>query len=108
MILDDLKAKLIEYTKTKDTYRLGVLRYFLAQVTNKEIELRPRHLELTDEIVFKVLRKQIKDRRDLIEFYTKADKLDQVAKEEEEKKVLEGFAKLFPFELDFTPKIPQK
>ena len=38
MILDQLRSKLVEYHKSKDTLRLGVLKYFLSKVKEKEIE----------------------------------------------------------------------
>lgn len=103
MILDQLKTRLIDYSKAGDATRLGVLRYFLSVVKNKEIELRPLKQELTDEVVFKVLRKQIKDRKESIELYQKGNRDDLVAKETTELGVLEEFAKLLPFDLNLTP-----
>jgi uncharacterized protein len=100
MILDELTAKLPEFQKAKDKLRLGTLRFFLAQIKNKEIELRPQKQELTDEIVFKVLRKQIKDRKESIELYAKGNRQDLVEKETAELGVLMEFAKMFPFELE--------
>jgi uncharacterized protein YqeY len=105
MILDELKAKLPEYQKDRDEVRLGVLRYLLSKISYKEIELRPQNQELTDEVVFKVLRKQIKDRKEAIELYTKGNRPDLVAKEQTELDVLLEFAKMFPFELE--PARPQ-
>jgi len=108
MIIDDLRAKLIEYRKAGDAERLGSLGFFLSQVKNKEIELRPQKQGLTDEIVFKVLRKLIKDRREVIDIYKKANRPEQLAKEESELSVLMEFAKLFPFELNLDNQGPRK
>lgn len=105
MIIDDLRKKQIDYLKSGDTARLGVVRYFLSQVKNKEIELRPQNESLTDELVFKVLRKQIKDRKESIELYKKGTREDLVTKESAELSVLEEFAKLFPFELNLNPNV---
>ena len=80
--------------------KLNVLRFFLSQVQNKEIELRPQNQTLTDEIVFKVLKKQIKDRKELIDIYQKAGKTDKIEKETKEMEILKEFAKLFPFDLE--------
>jgi uncharacterized protein YqeY len=96
MVLDDLRLKLVEYSKAGDVLRLGVLRYFLSQVQNKEIELRPQKIELTDEHAYKVLKKQIKQRKESIELYEKGGRKDLVDKESAELKVLEEFAQLFP------------
>ena len=59
MMLDQLKTLQTECLKSKDMAKLGVVRYFLSQIQNKEIELRPQKQELTDEVIFKVLKKII-------------------------------------------------
>jgi len=100
MIIDQLKSKLIEYSKAKDTLRLGVLRYFLSKVQEKAIELRPSGEVITDDIAFKIIRKQIKERNQSIELYEKGNRADLVEKETNELQILKEFAKLFPFELD--------
>lgn len=102
MILDDLRSKQIEFQKANDVLRLGVLRYFLSQVKNKEIEFRTQQKEMTDEDAFKVLRKEVKNRKESIELYEKIDRADLLEKEKAELEVYLEFAKLFPFELD-TP-----
>ncbi len=103
MILDELKKKLVEYQKTGDSEKMRILRFFLAQVQNKEIELRPSKQELTDEIVFKVLRKLVKDRKELIDIYQKNNRPEKVEAEAKELEVLKEFAKMFPFELEQPP-----
>lgn len=111
MILDDLKKKLVEYQKSGDQLRVGILRYFLSQVQNKEIELRTSGTELTDEVVFKVLRKLVKDRKESIEVFQKAGRQDLRDKETNELNVLKEFAAFFPFDLESVPfphKIPEK
>jgi uncharacterized protein len=100
LILDDLKKKLVEYLKAGDSERMGILRYFLAQVQNKEIELRPQKLELTDEVVFKVLKKQIKNHKELIDIYQKSNKPEKVGQETKEMEILKEFAQMFPFDLE--------
>ena len=100
MILDDLRSKLVEYQKSGDALRLGVLRFFLSQVKNKEIELKGQKKEMTDEDVFKVLRKEVKNRKEGIEASEKAKRADIQEKEEMELGVYLEFAKLFPFELE--------
>ena len=108
MILDDLKKKLIEYQKAKDVYTVGKLRFLFSEIHNKEIELRGKKEEITDEHVFKVIRKQIKNRKDNIELYEKAGKEDKVAEEKKEMEFYMEIAKLFPFELNLEGRPPQK
>lgn len=108
MIIDDLKSKLIEFQKANKTYEVGVLRYLFSEVHNKEIELRGQKQELTDEHVFKVIRKQIKNRKGNIELYEKAGKEDKVEEEKKEMEFYMELAKLFPFDLNLDPRPPQK
>lgn len=108
MILDDLRTKLIDYQKAKDTYSVGVLRFLLAEIHNKEIELRGTTEEMTDEHIFKVVRKQIKNRMDNIELYGKAGKADKVEEEKKEMEFCMEIVKLFPFELNLEGRPPQK
>lgn len=103
MILDQLKENLVKYQKAGDSERLRILRYFLSQVQNKEIELRPQNQELTDEVVFKVLKKQVKNRKELIDIYEKAGKPEKVAAENAEMAIYKEFAQLFPFSLEDQP-----
>lgn len=100
MIIDDLRSKLIEYQKANDSFKLGVLRFFLSQVKNKEIELRSQSKDLTDEDAFKVLRKEIKNRKENIELYEKTARNDLLEKEKQELELYMEFAKMFPFELE--------
>lgn len=100
MIIDDLKSKLVDFQKSGDTLRLGVLRFLLSQVKNKEIEFRGQHKEMADEDVFKVVRKEIKNRKENIELYEKISRNDLLEKEKSELEVYLEFAKLFPFELE--------
>ena len=108
MIIDDLRSKLVEYRKSGETGKLSVLSFFLSQLKNKEIELRPQKQELTDEIAFKVLRKLIKDRKEVIEIYKKANREDKLASEQLELNILMEFAALFPFELNLDQQGPRK
>ncbi len=109
MIYNDIKSKLKEYMKSRDLERLGVLRFLLSEIQKKEIELRGTSEELTDEIVFKVLRKQIKNRIQSIELYENAGRNDLVEKEQMELGILKEYAEMFPFELNLNPgKRPQK
>jgi uncharacterized protein len=100
VIVDDLRSKLLEYQKSGDALRLGVLRFFLSQVKNKEIELHGQKKEMTDEDVFKVLRKEVKNRKEGIETGEKAGRTDISEKEKTELSVYLEFAKLFPFDLE--------
>src|SRR3989344_5949191 len=91
MILETLKLKLIEVQKARDTARLEVLRYLLAQIKNREIELRPAGKEMNDEEVLKVINKQIKQRVDTIEDFKKSGRQDLIDHETLQKTILEEY-----------------
>ena len=63
---------------------------------------------MTDEVAFKVIRKQIKNRKEAIELYQKAKRQDLLDKETAELNVYLEFAAMFPFELEpARPVYPQ-
>ena len=91
MILDALNTDLYTAMKEKDQFKAGVLRYLIAQIKNKEIELRGNGEELTDEHVLRVIKKQIKQRKQSIEQYQQAGRGESVEKETGELKILEEY-----------------
>ena len=96
MILDQLKSKVVEYYKSKDTLRLSVLRFYLSKVNEKEIELRPSNQKVDDDIAYNVLKKRIKETNKSIELYKKGNRQDLVDQETQELNILNEFAKMFP------------
>ena len=100
MIVDNLRSKLVGYQKANDAFKVGVLRFLLSQIHNKEIEFFGQKKEMTDEDAFKVLRKEIKNRKENIELYEKANRPELLEKEKAELELYLEFAKLFPFELE--------
>lgn len=101
MIYNDLKDKMVVFYKSGQKDKLEVLKFLKAEVQNKEIDLRGSGEELTDEMVFKIIRKQIKNRMDNIDLYTKTNHPDKVQEEEAEMAIWKEFAAMFPFELSF-------
>ncbi len=67
--------------KAKDAERLGTLRMVKSNLMNRKIE---KGSDLTDEEVQKALQTLVKQRRDSIEQYEKADRADLAAKEANE------------------------
>ena len=99
MILENFRSKQIEYMKAGQTQKLEVLRYFLAQIKNKEIELRPQNVELKDEHIYKVLRKLLKQIDETVEMCEKAGRLPALEKAQKEKLILKEFEEMFPLEM---------
>ena len=71
--------------KARDALVLGVLRMLKAAAKMRQVELRR---PLTDEEFFDVLAKQVKQRRESIDLFAKANRADLVEKEERELVVL--------------------
>lgn len=89
-----LRADQVAARKASDKDRTLLLGTVLASLKNKEIELNH---EPTDAETVDVLRKQIKQRLDSFEQYTKADRLDLASREEYEIGVLKSY---LPPEID--------
>lgn len=74
--------------KAKDALTLGVLRMLKAAAKMLQVELRR---PLTDDEFFSVMAKQVKQRRESIDLFAKANRADLVEKEERELGVLSAY-----------------
>ncbi len=74
--------------KAKDAARTSTLRMLKAAIVNRQIE---KGGELDDEELMKLLRSQVKQRRDSVEQYEKGGRQDLVDKERAEIAVIEGY-----------------
>jgi uncharacterized protein YqeY len=83
-IISDMTAAM----KAKDAARTSTLRMLKAAITNREKE---SGAEINDEDVLKLLRSQVKQRRDSVEHYQKAARQDLVDKETAEIAVIESY-----------------
>jgi uncharacterized protein YqeY len=90
---DQLNADLRDAMRSGDEVRKSTLRMLITAVRNAEIppegsDAIASRLDLDDEGVLNVVRKEVKQRRDSIDMYAKASRNDLVAKEEAEVAVL--------------------
>ena len=74
--------------RARETERLGALRLLLAAVKQREVDER---ITLDDAGVVSVIEKMMKQRRDSISQYEKAQRQDLADKEKYEVSVLEGY-----------------
>lgn len=83
-ITDDMKTAM----RAKDAERLGTIRLLLSAIKQKEVDER---IVLTDAEVIAIVDKLIKQRRDSIEAFEKAERTDLADKEASELKVLQAY-----------------
>lgn len=83
-ITEDMKAAM----RAKDSERLGTIRLLTAAMKQKEVDER---VELDDAMVVAIVDKLIKQRKDSIEAFTKADRMDLADKETAEMAVLQAY-----------------
>ena len=83
-ISDDMKT----FMRAKDSARLGAIRLLQASIKQKEVDER---IELNDDQILSVIQKMLKQRRDSIEAFKKANRNDLVNKEEFEVKILQTY-----------------
>ena len=83
-ITEDMKTAM----RAKDSERLGTIRLLLAACKQKEVDER---VVLDDSLVIAIIDKMIKQRKDSIEAFTKADRKDMADKEANEITVLTAY-----------------
>src|SRR5262245_33299350 len=90
-INEDLKAAM----KSKDSERLSTLRMVKTALKNREID---KMSALTDEEAIKVMQSLVKQRRDSVEQYQQAGRMELAEKEAAEIKVIEEYLPAAPDE----------
>lgn len=100
MIANQIAADFKQAMLAKDALRLGTLRMLKSAIDYYKIEKKQE--ALTDADITGIIKKQIKQRQDSIDGFTKGGRADLVAKEEAELKVLKAYlpAELSPAEVE--------
>lgn len=88
-ILPKIMNEIKEAMRSKDSVKLGTLRFLQAAVKNREIEMRPT--PITDDEVMSVIKKLVKQRKESIEQYKAGNRQDLVDQEAAELKILETY-----------------
>lgn len=96
-----LAEEMKEAMKAADPVRLSVIRLLRASIKNREIE-RGKGQPLSETDLIEVVVSAVKQRKEAIEQYTKAGRLDLAEKEQGELDILQKFLpeSLSPEELD--------
>ena len=74
--------------RSKDSEKLNAIRLLQASIKQKEVDDR---VEIDDTTILNIIEKMLKQRRDSIEAFKKANRNDLVAKEEFEVKLLQTY-----------------
>jgi uncharacterized protein YqeY len=88
MIYDKLQEDIKTAMKARDAARLGTLRFLHSEMKKIAIDEK---VEITDEVAFRVISRLAKQRREGIEEFTKAGRMDLAAKEQAELGILEAY-----------------
>lgn len=84
-----IENDLREAQLAKDSLKTSVLRFLKASLINLSIEKKTD--QLSDELTLQVIQRQIKQHKESIDQFKKANRTDLVSKEGEELKILESY-----------------
>ncbi len=90
MLLDQLQQDLTLAMKSRDSMRVGTLRFLISAVKKFQIDSYPPGSKdsLTDNDVMDIIKKQVKTHKESIAVFTKAGRVDLQKKEEDELQIL--------------------
>lgn len=87
-IREQILADIKEAMKAKDEFKRDTLRTLNAALKQVEVDQR---IEMTDEVVFPLLQKEIKKRADSVELYLKGVREDLAKKEQSEIELIKAY-----------------
>ena len=94
---DKIESHYSNSIKEKDSNSINTLRLIKSAIKDKEISLRGKQDSLTDSDILSLLQSLVKQRKDSIEAFEKANRKDLIENELNEIKVIEMF---LPKQLD--------
>ena len=90
-LVDIINEKYRVSIKEKDNNTINTLRLIKSSIKDKEIALRSKQEKLLDKDILSLLQNMIKQRKDSIEAFAKANRNDLIEREESEIIVIEKF-----------------
>ena len=90
-LINKIDEKYKTSIKEKDSNSINTLRLIRSAIKDKEISFRGKNEEINDNIILSLLQSLIKQRKDSIEAFSKANRSDLVEKEKNELKVIQQF-----------------
>lgn len=88
---EQIKADINQALKENEALKVETLRGLLAALHNREIELRTKGGELTEEEVLAVLGREAKKRKEAGQIYTGAGRADLADKESKELEIIKKY-----------------
>jgi len=88
MLNDRIKEDMKAAMRARAKERLSTIRLILAAIKQQEVD---RRVELTDDDILVILDKMVKQRKDSIEQYNKAERKDLADKEQTEIEVIQAY-----------------
>ena len=89
MLIKTVKEKIHEAMKAKDEVKMSTLKLLLSELTNAEIAKKRQQLTEQEEI--RIVKSEVKKRKDAIFLYKKAKALEKAEREEKELEILKEF-----------------
>ena len=90
-LVDKIDEKYKVSIKEKDNNSINTLRLIKSSIKDKEIALRSKQEKLLDKDILSLLQNMIKQRKDSIEAFAKANRNDLIENEKNEVLVIEKF-----------------
>ena len=90
-IIDKIDEKYKTSIKEKDSNSINTLRLVRSAIKDKQISIRGKQENLSDGDVLSLLQNMVKQRKDSIEAFEKANRQDLIDKEKAEINVIETF-----------------
>ena len=99
MLKKQLTDDLVTAVRNKDKESINTIRLILAAIKDKEIAIRSegKKEEISQEIIFSILKNMIKQRNESIDLYKKGNRQELVDKEKKEIDIIQRF---LPKQLD--------
>jgi hypothetical protein len=90
-IIERINNDIKDAMKSKEAEKLSVLRMLTAALKNEAINLGEKDAGLSDEEAIKVIKKEVKKRKDSIEQYTAANRPELAKSEQKEAEILSSY-----------------
>jgi uncharacterized protein YqeY len=86
-----IEKEITDALRNRQEVKLSTLRMLLSELRNTEIDLRAKGSEVTEDVYYSVLKREAKKRRESIEIFEKAGRVDLSDREKAELDVINKY-----------------